>query len=303
MSGVVDGPGRGVMLSTFDSLGAGIPPVAQSAARAEALGLDSVWVGDHLFFHRPNIEALVALGVAAGATSRIGLGTGVLLPALREPVVLAKQLTSLQAVSGGRLLLGVGVGGEFPAEWDAVGVVPAERGARTDEVLDLVLAAWSGQPLRHVSTHYRVRTPAMLPIGERPPPVWVGGRSDAALRRAARVGRGWLTVWTSARRMQEGLAHLEGTGVRPGLLVFVSFGKSKAAVRDQAAAFVRGHYNLPFSAMERYVVGGTATATAEALVPFRNLGVADFVLYPMAPDPSSCYEQVCAVYDLLGVGA
>jgi alkanesulfonate monooxygenase SsuD/methylene tetrahydromethanopterin reductase-like flavin-dependent oxidoreductase (luciferase family) len=299
------------MLSTFDSLSAGIPPVARSAARAEALGLDSVWVGDHMFFHRPNIEALVALSAAAGATSRIGLGTGVLLPALRDPVVLAKQLTSLHVVSGGRLLLGVGVGGEFPAEWEAVGIDPAERGARTDEVVDLVLAASSGEPVNHASPHYKVRMPAMLPVLEQPPPVWVGGRADAALRRAVRIGRGWLTVWTSARRMKEAREQLEAMRaeagraepVRPGLFVFVSFGNTESAVRDQAAAFVQGHYNLPFSFMERYVVGGSVAAVAESLAPFRDLGVEDFVISPMAADPSSFYEQACAVYDLLGVGA
>ena len=85
--------------------------------------------------------------------------------------------------------------------------------------------------------------------------------------------------------------------------MFVSFGNTESAVRDQAAAFVQGHYNLPFSFMERYVVGGSVAAVAESLAPFRDLGVEDFVISPMAADPSSFYEQACAVYDLLGVGA
>jgi alkanesulfonate monooxygenase SsuD/methylene tetrahydromethanopterin reductase-like flavin-dependent oxidoreductase (luciferase family) len=295
---VVDGPGRGVMLSTFDSLGAGIPPIATAAHRAESLGLDSLWVGDHLFFHQPNIEALVALSVAAGATTTIGLGTGVLLPALRDPVVLAKQVTSLHAVSGGRLLLGVGVGGEFPAEWEAVGVDPSERGARTDELIDLVLAASSGKPVSHASAHYKLDMPAMGVVHPTPPPVWVGGRADAALRRVARVGTGWLTVWTSVRRMKDAI---DATGVRPALLVFTSFGDTDSAVRSQAEAFVRGHYNLPYEAMERYVIGGSATAVADALAPYVDLGVRDFVIYPVSPDPSSRYEDACAVYDLLGL--
>jgi alkanesulfonate monooxygenase SsuD/methylene tetrahydromethanopterin reductase-like flavin-dependent oxidoreductase (luciferase family) len=290
------------MLSTFDSLGAGIPPLAQSAARAEDLGLDSLWVGDHLFFHRPNIEALVALGVAAGATSRIALGTGVLLPALRDPVVLAKQITSLQTVSRGRLLLGVGVGGEFPDEWEAVGIPPSERGARTDEMLDFLIAASSGKPVEHASKHYAVRMPGMLPV-EEAPPIWVGGRADAALRRVKRVGRGWLTVWTSVRRMQEACAELDEAGVRAALLVFVSFGESKPAVRAQAESFVRGHYNLPFSAMERYVLCGSAAEVAESLASFHDVGVRDFVIYPMAPDPSTEYERARQVYELLGMNA
>lgn len=272
-------------------MGAGIPSAGAAARRAEWLGLDSVFVGDHLFFHSPNVEAIVALSAAAGATTRIGLGTAVLLPALREPVVLAKQLTSLQAMSGGRLLLGVGVGGEFLPEWEAVGVDPAERGSRTDELLDFLAAAWSEQPVDHVGKHYEVRMPAMSPAGPMPP-VWVGGRADAALRRVQRLGTGWLTVWTSARRMKEAV---EAFGVRPGLLVFADFEGSNGR------AFVEGHYAMPFENMERYVAAGPPAAVAESLAPFVELGVRDFVIFPMAPDPSAHYEDAAEVYELLGM--
>jgi alkanesulfonate monooxygenase SsuD/methylene tetrahydromethanopterin reductase-like flavin-dependent oxidoreductase (luciferase family) len=292
------------MLSTFDSMCEGIPSIARAARHAEDVGLDSLWVGDHLFFYSPNIEALIALSIAAGATTRIGLGTGVLLPALRDPIVLAKQLSSLHAASGGRLLLGIGVGGDYPAEWEAVGLSPTERGARTDEVVDFLLAALSGQPVTHDSAHYSLRTPSMLPapLSGDDVPIWVGGRADAALRRAARVGRGWLTVWTSARRMKDAIAELEGTDTRPALMVFTSFGDTVAAARDQGESFVRGHYNLPFSAMERYVMLGSPEQVADSLGEYRDLGVNDFVIYPTAPDPSAHYEDVVKVYDLLGVG-
>lgn len=280
------------MLTTFDSMGAGISSVGAAARRAEAAGLDSVWVGDHLFFHSANLEALVALGAAAGATSRIGLGTGVLLPALREPVVLAKQLASLQAVSEGRLLLGIGVGGEYEAEWRAVGVDPAQRGARTDEFIEFLSSAWSGRPVDHVGKHYEVHMPGLSPAGPMPP-VWIGGRADAALRRIQRVGRGWLTVWTSARRMKEAV---EEFGIRPALLVFADF------AGWHARPFVAGHYAMPYENMARYVVSGSPPAVAEQLSEFRDLGVDDFVIFPMAPDPSHHYEDAAAVYELLGMG-
>lgn len=293
-------PGRGVMLSTFDSMGVGIPSIASGAARAEELGFDSLWVGDHLFFHRPNVEAIVALSVAAGATEKIGLGTGVLLPALREPVLLAKQITSLQAASGERLLVGIGVGGEFPPEWAAVGIDPAERGSRTDEILEFLTRVFRGDPVNYRSQHYQFRCPPMQPVCAAAPPIWVGGRSGAAIRRAVHFGSGWLSVWASSRRMKDSMALLTETGVRASILVFVSFG-SRTAARQQAVEFVAGHYNLPFSSMERYVCLGSAEAVAEQLYPYRQLGLEDFVIYPMAPDPSQGYGEAAAVYEALGM--
>lgn len=301
-------PGFGVMLSVFDSMGAGLPSVAASARLAEDLGFDSLWAGDHLFFHRPNLDAMIVLAAAAGATSRIALAPGVLLPALRHPVVVAKQVSSLAVLSGERLILGVGVGGEYPAEWDAVGVDLRERGARTDESLELLRTALGGGPIEHRSTHFDVRAPAMLPAPSTPDavPIWVGGRSDAALRRTVRFGAGWITVWTSVRRLQEAqeqLAELVAQAgrtepVRTALLVFASIGP-KARARDQAEAFVRGHYQLPFEKMERWVLHGEKREIAESLAEFRDAGVEDFVVYPAAPDPSRDYEAVREVFDLV----
>jgi alkanesulfonate monooxygenase SsuD/methylene tetrahydromethanopterin reductase-like flavin-dependent oxidoreductase (luciferase family) len=301
-------PGFGVMLPTFDSMSAGIPNVAAAACEAEDLGFDSLWVGDHLFFHKPNVEAIVAVAAAAGATSRIGIGTSVLLPPLRDPVVLAKQVSSLHAVSGGRFMMGIGVGGEYEPEWRSVGVPVSERGVRTDEVVSIVQAALSGKPVSMQTQHYSVDMPAMLPAPSSVDdvPIWVGGRADAALRRAARIGEGWLTVWTSVRRMQEAQAQLAAYAEEYGRpkaracnLVWACLDKDVSAAREQAAAFVRGHYDMPFENMEKWVLCGPPDKVAEGLAEFRAAGVEDFVLFPMAPDPTTQYEQARVAYELL----
>lgn len=299
-------PGFGLMLNNFDSMRAGMPDLRAAARHAEALELDSLWVGDHLFFHTPSVEAVVALAVAAGATDHIALGSGVLLPALREPVLLAKQVSSLMAVSGGRLVLGVGVGGEFAAEWEAVRVDVSERGARTDAVLDIVLTALSGALVDHSSRHYEVHTPAFLPAPAEPPPVWVGGRSTAALRRAVRVGDGWLSMWASPRRLTEARAELDALTaaagrtdrVRIGALIFVSFGEEEAA-RGRARAFSESHYGMPSENIERWVLWGPPERVAQSLVAYVDAGVEDFILFPMENATGEAYQQVRQVYDLL----
>ncbi len=122
----------GVSLPTT---GEDVPDVVEAARTAERAGFDSVWVGDHLADGRPILESTVALAAAAAVTERVRLGFGVLQLALRHPAWAAKQIGSLQTLSRGRLVLGVGAGGDTPLEWAAAGVPVAERGARTDRAL------------------------------------------------------------------------------------------------------------------------------------------------------------------------
>ena len=124
------------------------PPEQQFALarRCEALGLDSLWTGDHVSFHNPIYESLTLLASYASITSRIKLGSGVYLLALRRPTVVAKITSTLDALCGGRLILGVGVGGENPKEFEACGVPHKERGARVTEGIDVVRTLWRDTP-------------------------------------------------------------------------------------------------------------------------------------------------------------
>src|SRR3989337_4467304 len=115
----------------------------RDAARIEAMGYDSVWSSEHIFFYFPTFDALTGLAAAAALTSRIRLGTAILLLPLRPAALAAKEITPVDVFSGGRLTLGVGVGGEYPKEFQAVGVPVGERGVRTDEAIQVLRRLWT----------------------------------------------------------------------------------------------------------------------------------------------------------------
>ncbi|MFD1715843.1 TIGR03619 family F420-dependent LLM class oxidoreductase [Amnibacterium flavum] len=189
--------------------GLGLAPFAREAER---VGFDSLWVSDHVLMpasidsHYPFsrdgratwspdsdwYDPIVLLSMAASATSRVRLGTAVLIAPLRQPVVLAKQWATLDRLSGGRTALGIGVGW-LAEEFEALGVPFRQRGALTDEWIDVVRAVWTGAPSATDGPHYPL--PAGLitkPAPEGGIPVLLGGTSAAALRRAAAVGDGWI---------------------------------------------------------------------------------------------------------------
>ncbi|GAA3117022.1 putative F420-dependent oxidoreductase [Kribbella aluminosa] len=174
--------------------------MARRARLAEDAGFESLWVGDHIALpdndedsrEQPRIEALVALAHLAALTDRIRLGAGVIVLPQRQPVLLAKQLASIDHLSGGRLTVGIGVGYVEP-ELSALGVPLSERGARTDEYLAAMRALWA-EP----APHFEGRFVAFANVFERPrpvqrprPPIVVGGHSPAAYRRATEQGNGW----------------------------------------------------------------------------------------------------------------
>jgi len=180
------------------------------AVQVEGIGYDLLFSGDHLFMYSPNVEALSVLATYAAVTERIELGTGVLLPALRDPALTAKQVASIDYLSGGRMILGVGVGGEIEQEWQAMEVPIPERGPRTDEYVALMQALWAPEPVNFEGEFRTVRGVVGTPSPVRPGgiPIWVGGRSDAALRRAT-LHDGWCAYVCSPRRIRESLARID----------------------------------------------------------------------------------------------
>jgi len=165
----------------------------EQARLAESLGFDYLATGEHIMFHGPTSNNLVALAAAAGATERIGLLSGIVLVPLYPAALLAKQVAMLDVVSGGRFNLGVGIGGEFPREFDAVGVPVGERAARTDETLQ-VLELLLGHRDVSFEGHFTTLTDFTIspPPVQAKVPVWVAGRKEGAMKRAARFGDVWM---------------------------------------------------------------------------------------------------------------
>jgi probable F420-dependent oxidoreductase len=211
--------------------------LARRAALAEDAGFESIWVGDHIALppgdgNPPRLEALVALTYLAAVTSRVRLGVGLIVLPQRQPVLLAKQLTSLDVLSGGRLTVAVGAG-YVEEELGAMGVAMGERGARTDEYLATMRALWAAEPSfsgRFTSYAGVVQHPS--PVQRPHPPIVVGGHSAAAYRRAVRHGHGWygwgldvagveqarraLAETARAEQRPDGLGDLEITLTPPG---------------------------------------------------------------------------------------
>lgn len=191
----------GVQLPHFGPLASGEGTLAL-ARRAEALGYDSVWVGDHIIYPPPLAErfgpefyeAVTTLAFVAAQTSRIAVGTAVLVLPYRQPVVLAKQLATLDALAGGRLIVGVGAGW-LEEEYRALGAPFEQRGAATDEYLQAMRALWTADRPRFSGRFVTFPEVLFAPRPRPTPPVWVGGNSPRALRRAAELGDGWLPIW------------------------------------------------------------------------------------------------------------
>lgn len=304
----VSAAGFGVMLPSFDPFRTGRMPLVEGAVLAEELGFDSGWVGDHLSFHPPVLDAVCALAAVAPATRRLVLGTAVLLLPLRNPVWTAKQVATVAALAPDRLILGVGVGGENPAEFEAAGVPVAERGRRLDESIEIVSRLLRGEAVDHPGPLLPTRSPALEPAPTPTPPMVVGGRSDAAMHRAARGAEGWLGVWISSRRVAEVRRRLDELAVeyrRPPcrllLMVFVHVcgaGGHDAAL-EEAAAFVRGQYGLPFEQLRKWVLVGTEEEVAEGLAALRDAGAESFVLMAAAADQLEQYRRFAAVRTLV----
>ena len=194
----------GYLLPTREQIMQGRPeaaPLLTLAERAEGAGLDSVWVGDSLLA-RPRHEPLTLLAAVAGRVGRVELGTAVLLPALRNPVVLAHLVATLDQVSEGRFIMGVGIAADVPnirAEFEAAGVPFEKRVGRMMEGLRLCKAFWSGEPVDW-DGRWKVQDSVLGPTPHRPggPPIWGGGSVDASLTRAGRHFDGWFPTGPDA---------------------------------------------------------------------------------------------------------
>ena len=254
---------------------------------AEALGYDSVWVGDHVLWHVFWPEPLAMLSAAAAVTDSIALGTGVLLAALRRPAALAKQTATLQWLSGGRFRLGVGAGGEFPPEFAASGVPLERRGARLDATLEALRALWSGEPVELHSEVIVIDGVTLDVVPQPPIPVWVGGRSAPAQRRAGRFGDAWMPFVITPERFADGWANVRVEAERlgrdpdaivPALQLWGQFDDDLAEALTTIAARIESTYRTPFERFERYTVYGDAAMWVERLGAFVDAGVRHFNL-------------------------
>ena len=203
----------GIHLPQFGRI-AGPEAIQRAAVRAEELGFDDVWASDHLaapaqgtYVPSHFYEPVITLTWAAAITQRVGIGTSVLVLPYRHPLHLAKELATLDRLSGGRLIAGAAAGW-LEAEFEALGVPFSERGSRTDEALDVLRACWEQDPVNFEGPRVRLNDLRVRPQPGRRIPIWIGGASDAALRRAVRAGDGWHGTFMGPEETQPILSRL-----------------------------------------------------------------------------------------------
>jgi len=295
-----------------------MPPPAELrrlGPRLEELGWDSVWVADRLASPAagsPLLEGVAMAAAYAALTARLRVGIGVLVAPTRHPFVLAKQLATVDYLAAGRLVAGLGIGIN-PADYAAAQVPFRERGRRQDELIPALRDAWAGGPVRFEGRRYRFEDVWLEPGPHRAggPPIWIGGTSDAALRRAGRLGDGWLAYQVAAGQVPGMLAairrHAEAAGRDPGafeygLLVPVHVRADGAVARREARESFSRRWGreIPPEVLERLCVVGEPEECVEKVAAFAEAGVGELVMNPQSwtTDPVADAEQLMA--DLVG---
>jgi len=282
-------PATGPWLPTIDELVAFVELV-------DRCGFDSLWTGDHISFPVPIFDPLLQLAQAAVVSRRLTLGTSVLLLPLRHPTPVAKQVTTLDHLTEGRLILGVGVGGEFPKEYAACDVPHNERGARLAEGVQVLRKFFSGNPVSHHGRFYGpfegvpMRPPPRQAGG---PPVWFAGRKEAALRRIGRLGDGYLAYVITPDMYRQALdviavaafdAHRRPEPFGTGHLLFTRLDRTYETALDRATETLSFRYAMDFrKAAARYCALGTPEQVVERIREFHQAGVRHVVLDLLGP--------------------
>ena len=261
----------------------------------DRLGFDSIWVGDHLAFSIPLLDPVVQLSQAAVFSNRLKIGTAVFLQPLRHQGPPAKQIATLDLLSNGRFIFGLGVGGEFESDFSVAGVPIAERGSRLSESIEVMRKLWSGQRVSHSGRHFQFEDILMEPSPAQHggPPIWLGGRSDAALRRAAQMADGWMSYVVTPDMYRESLDKIEVEYDRSGRaieqfvsahLLFARLDKDYETALNAAVKSLSIRYSMDFQrAAERYCALGTAEQIAQNIQEFFEAGVRYVILDLVGP--------------------
>jgi len=282
-------PAEGPWLPTIDEL-------SELVTLVDRCGYDSMWVGDHVAFTIAIFDPLMQLAQAAVISRRLIFGTDVYLLPLRHPTSVAKQVSTLDHLTEGRFVFGVGVGGEFPKEFEACGVPLNERGARLSESLTVMRKLWTGEPVSHAGKFFNFEGVKMQPPPRQPggPPIWCGGRSDPALRRTGRMTDGWMSYVVTPDMYRQGLEKIATAASEAGRtfdrgfgtahLLFTRIDDTYEKALDAATVSLSQRYAMDFrKAAQRYCALGTPQDVVETIFKFQQAGVRHLILDFVGP--------------------
>ncbi len=296
----------GLLLPTAGALAEQEPQrVVRLATIAEQLGFSSVWVGDHAQWHIPTLEPFSVLAAVAVSTSTVRVGTAVLLLPLRHPLHAARAAATVDRLSGGRLTLGLGVGTDAGGDFRACGVEPSERGRIMDAATETLVRLLAGEEVAERTAWWEVDG-RLQPLPVQPcVPLRFGGRADAALRRVARHGDGWIAVFLTPERLAEHVRRLrelceqEGRGandVAVAVVVYVEIDDDVREARERAAPHLRALYRTPAERLEAMSAFGPPSLLSDRVSQYAEAG-ADEIILALASDRVEANTEAAA--DLL----
>ncbi len=270
----------------------------------EQHGYDSIWLSDRVVGGRFPLEPVVALSMVAAYSDTLKFGTSVIALPLRNPVLLAKELATLDYLSKGRLLPAVGLGQEDPVEYEACGVDKAGRGKRADEAIHVIRRLWEEESVTHHGSFFTLNDVSIVPrpVQKPSPPIWIGGRSKAAQRRTGRLGDGWLVSQATPAEVEEGRKLIFRTAAENNRVVdedhigtmlgfYITTDPERAAEISREHVFVH-RPKVPF---REYCALGPPETVASLIQDYVNAGASKFVVRPMCGA-----EEALGQLELLG---
>jgi probable F420-dependent oxidoreductase len=280
--------------------------ILELAEHAEALGFDSVWVGDSVLA-RPRFEALTTLAAIAARTQRVQLGTAVLLPMLRHPVMLANEVANLDHVAHERLILGVGIGGNNPAvaqEFAACGVSIARRVGLFEETITLMRRLWTEPEVTFQGRYFQLQSIrlGLRPLRQSGVPIWLAGSGDSALRRVLRLGDGWLPISSSPQAFTADWECLQVLGKEMGrdardlhrcLYTTLNVNADIVQAERELRRFIESYYSIPYEVQARRngLCAGSPEQCVAWLKAFIAAGAQTIVVRFGSPDQTGQLER------------
>lgn len=258
----------------------------------ERTDIDSVWFSERLTSPLPVLEPMTAMAAVAARTRRLKFGPSVLIAPFRSPVLLARELAMIDYLSEGRMLPAVGVGAEQDREFRAAGIPPKERGRRTDETIRILRRCWAEDEVTFDGEFFQLERVTVLPRPRQQPfPLWIGGNSEAAMRRAGHLGDGWIPSFITPTQFAAGVSRTQqfaaeaGREVPPdhfGTLVYFAFAPDRATARATAAPFVPRN-RADDATLEQCTAFGPPDLLVERLEEYVRGGGSKFIVRPMVP--------------------
>jgi probable F420-dependent oxidoreductase len=271
----------------------------------EKRGIDSIWLSDRLSSPVPVPEVMTTLAAMAARTTTLKFGPSVIVLPYRTPVVAAKEMATLDWLSRGRFFPAVGVGVELPKEFEASGVPFKERGRRTDEAIRVIRMLWTQDEVTFQGEFYKLDRIRVFPKPwQSPPPIWIGGKSEAAMRRTARLGDGWMPSFITPDELRvgvdkvQGWAQAEGREVpidHFGTLISFNLGPTPEAALAEADPYIqRGR--VDDETLRRCTAFGPVDVLLGRIEEYVKGGCSKFILRPLCP-PDRMLDRLAAIAD------